>query len=141
MRPTKATETLSLVLDLLSSNQLFAEVKAANPPERTRKNVEKGGYNFVREDADIVTGAAIPRRYFSGGFMNKVAPLLIAGGIFIGSLTSLPPDVRADTRAAVSKGNLVVLGSRVFASSSDIPEGLKVGNGHSEMPLGDQLGL
>jgi len=141
MKPTKATETLSLVLDLLSSNQLFAEVKAANPPERARKNVENGVYNFVREDADTVTGAAIPRRYFSGGFMNKVAPLLIAGGIFIGSLASLPPDVRADAKAEGSARNVVVVQSGVSVAPSDIPEGLKVRNGHSKMPLGDQLGL
>ncbi len=116
-------------------------------------SVQKGAYNFIREDTDIVTGATIPRRYFSGGFMNKVAPLLIAGGIFIGSLTLLAPAVRADVEAAtVSASNVVLLVSGasnvpVVASSGlagetqSAPEELKVGNWYFKMPLGGQIAL
>jgi hypothetical protein len=40
------------------------------------KAFKKGVYNYIKEDPDPTTGQTIPRKYFSGGVVGRIAPVI-----------------------------------------------------------------
>ena len=41
------------------------------------KAFKKGVYNYIKEESDLITGQNIPRKYFSGGVIGSVDPVMI----------------------------------------------------------------
>lgn len=82
--------------------------------------VRKGLFNYIREENDPDTGEVVPRKYFSGGFVGKNIQNILLTGMFVGSLTVLSPEVRAQARDVSNpKGKMVLVSSGVMDVGKD----------------------
>ena len=65
--------------------------KAANDRiyEQYLKAFKKGVYNYIKEEADPLTGQIIPRKYFSGGFESRAMTTVIKKGSSPAQLSAL----------------------------------------------------
>lgn len=77
------------------------------------ESAHKGVYNYIREDADTMSGDVVPRKYFSGGFQGKVTLSFIQG-----SEQDLSSSVQSDVaQAQHAVGVLTVVSAGLSALS------------------------
>ncbi|NTV29458.1 MAG: hypothetical protein HGA80_05195 [Candidatus Omnitrophica bacterium] len=107
---------------------------------RYLETVSKGVFNYIREENDPHTGEAVPRKYFSGGFVKKGLRLLLLSGILSGPLTSLPNGERVRLgEASEPSGSMI----RVAAGFTDVgpkADQFYINGAVSSRPIYDGIG-